>query len=365
MVKQAQYLPVNQDEDVVEVVDSVKASTDHDRKVYEFASAMSDLGENSEILVKRQTGGGKDPMEHIGYFEPDEYTYGQLVEHLRNNYGGGLYRIYLRSNGRNKGNSLVRIAEPKTGTVKTPTVGSEVNQVLATTLAAIERSQRELAESLRGAPQKTTMEMMQEMLMMMDLMERMRGPREKEVNPIDQLKNTVGLLSDLGLNIGGLKEPEEEGFGTLIEKLAPVFVEGMKAPSQPKYKPNPTTPPTGDKTMFKEMAMKQGLKMLVKAATNNAQPEIYSEMILDQFDPELVKSFLLAPDSRARLIALSPQIAQYGPWFDELGEHLKGALGMASKYADLYGDGDSDINEATVESEHVSRETDEGEIQVN
>ena len=58
------------------------------------------------------------------------------------------------------------------------------------------------------------------------------------------------------------------------------------------------------------------LQMLVNAAAQNADPEIYANMILDQIDENTVKQFM-GDEYYEKLFQFFPNVAMYRGWFDE------------------------------------------------
>lgn len=340
----AQFLPLNsEDIDDISFDPISKTETEFDKKVEDFASSMSDLGNNGEILVKRQTGGGKDPMEHVGYFEPDEYSYGQLVEHLRNNYGGGLYRIYLRVNGRNKGNSLVRIAESKSTPENSRALAGhgELSQILN-----VMREQNNQLMDAMKQPQKDPMADMMQMFQMMTMMREAMGiQNQTPVNPLEQLKDSMSILEGFGVTINGQAEKDEDdGFGGLIEKMAPL----VTAAIQPKQSQPQQNPKSREKPMFGNIMLKAGINTLLKAAKKGSDPATYAEMILDQLPEDKVREFITSENSAKKLVEIVPQVGEFAEWFDTLSEHVKAQLGMESTVSDLYGDDENVINAETV-----------------
>lgn len=344
MVRKAEFLPA-QTEDIIETFEfnPEETRTEFDEKIDSFASAMRDLGDNSEILVKRQTGTGQEPMEHVGYFQPDEFTYGQLVEHLRKNYGGGLYRIYLRANGKNKGNSLVRIAAPKESPINSPTVGGEVSHVLAQILAPIREQQKQLLDFMqRGQAQPSRREMLEEMVMYKELF----GGGGK-TDGLSQLNEVLELLPKLGVTINQGGAEEEDSFVKIIERFTPLMSNALEAQQnqQSVYKENPA--PRENPKMFAQFALKSGIKMALKAAAKKSDPSLYAEMLIDQLGDETVKKYLLDPNFANKLLAIEPKIAEFAKWFDEMAEHAKGMIGMQSAFSSLYQNGENDITGET------------------
>ena len=230
MARQAEFLPASAE--IVEEFEFQRdePKTERDKKVDDFADAMRELSDNGEVIVKRQTGNGKEPMEHVAVFEPDEYSYSQLVEHLRREYGGGLYRIYLRSGGKNRGNSLIRIAETLNKGVDTrPSIGGEVGSILHTVLERMDRMQQ-------NQPQQTEKDFLEKMVIYKQLF----SDSKSSSNPMAQVKETLELMNLLKEG-NTIEHDSESGFSKLIESLAPVAAAVM---TQPKAAPQNYPPKT-------------------------------------------------------------------------------------------------------------------------
>lgn len=315
-----------------------KTKTEYETKIDDFANSMRELGTGGEILVKRQTGGGKDPMEHVGYFEPDEYTYGQLVEHLRNTYGGGLYRVYLRIGGKNKGNSLVRIAEKQKGDVK-PTQTGEMGDFMSGVLGQMREMQQQILDlSRENKGGKTTMETMQEIIAMKQLLETNQPTPVAQPSLISQMRDLMAIQGEMtGLFGGNDTGNDDDGFSSLLEKATPLFEAALSNPqTRPSQREQET--PQQQETSNMNFMVKQGIKRLVGYAMKNADTGSCAEMVIDNLPRKVIKEFIISPDAINKLKAIDANVEKYTAWFLELAEHIKEQMGMPSTVGDEYDD---------------------------
>src|SRR5690606_26161840 len=102
-------------------------------------------------------------------------------------------------------------------------------------------------------PQQSRREFLEEMALYKNLFSGNSGG-----DAISQLKNTLGVLGELGITINGQAEQKEDsGFSDLIEKLAPVAMAAINQPQQPQQRRDP---------MFaKNMMLKTGIGQLMRA----------------------------------------------------------------------------------------------------
>lgn len=303
-----------------------------------FEDLISELGENPDdaaIHIYRQNTSGKTTMTLLEVFPVDQFDFVSLWSHVREKYGAGHYRIHVRKSGKLVANKLIEIEQPKVTDKPGVTPIGEASSILATVLERQEKMHQQMLALIQQSqqPQHSRQEMLQEMLMFKQLFD---NGGNGGGNAIAQLRDTLTVLGELGINIGGASEEKETGFGDLLEKMTPLLGAAMTQPQQPQQKRDP---------MFaQKMMLKNGIGQLMRAAAKNSPREVYADLVLDQLPENVVKEFITAPDAFEKLIKLEPRAAQFRPWFMDLAEHVKAALGMPSQYADLYGDDDDAIN---------------------
>jgi hypothetical protein len=318
-----------------------KQQTSYEQKSAEFINAMRDLGNEGKVIVKRQHGTGKEPMAEVDSFEPDEYDYSELIHHLRANYGGGLYRIYLRKSGRNVTNTLVRIAEPLAAksTAAPASQAGEIGALLKMMMDRQDQQSRDMIALLQnnqnGGADRTAM--MQEMLLMKQVFSN-DAPKSNN-DPLALLKGVMDLQSGLGL---GAPEPQEAGFADLLEKVTPLIQTATNSqPPQPNPAERPQPTDEQRKAHSMHLKLKMGLGLLMNAAKSSKDPGDFVTMITTALPDSTIKEFILAPDSLTKMTALKPEIAEHSTWFLLLGEHIKAQMGLPSAVSSEYDDAES------------------------
>lgn len=108
---------------------------------------------------------------------------------------------------------------------------------------------------------------------------------------------------------------------------------GPAAPSPAAVSAAPASPSNGheeaDPMQIVKMAIKSALPMLVFQASQQKDPALYAEFLLDNLNPKfygLAAAFLAKPDLIAELCALAPtltaEIEKHRPWFNSLQQEL-------------------------------------------
>ncbi len=318
-------LIINDGEDVTEVWStdpgegqaSEPDKTDAQKKTDAFESALNDDPE-AFLSVSRQKMGGNSPMEFVGRYPADKFDYGQLQVHLQRTFGGGDYRVMLYASGKIRANKLLSIAESLSSTEKQSSNMGEMGTLLNAVLDRMDNNNRQIVELLQnqstGGQSRT--DLLNEMIMMKNMFD--SGTSITAPDPIEQLKNIMGLQKELGL--GGPSEDKEEGFGSLLEKLTPLITAATNQPQQPQPKPQ------GKPDM--NLIVRQGIKNLLKGAAKNSDPYSYATMVVDNVPENFIRNFIVAPNALEKLTETVPEVANYAEWFIELGENVKDLLGM-------------------------------------
>lgn len=349
--KPAELLQYSGDDisDVFEVENEHGEQTSQQKKLEDIISDLADSSDESEIRVFRQNPmGGRAPMAYLCTFPVDKFSMSQLLEHLRSKYKGGEFRIHVRVAGVLRANKLITIEEEKDTPEKS---GGDTAEILKAVMDRQEKMMNVLLHRETGGNSRR--EFFEEMALMKQFFS---APAAPQVNFIEQLTGTLGLLKELGLNVGGGES--ETGFGTLLEKMAPVIqtaISQKNAPQQtePEYKPNPTEPLKPTQNQGNIMFLKMGISTLLKAAQKKADPANYAELILDQLPAKTVVEYITSADAFAKLVEIQPLVLEYRTWFEELGEHVKAHLGLESTVSHLYDDEESAITGETLDDEHA------------
>lgn len=315
--------------------------------------------------VHMQPGSGKQKMEFVERVPFELYDWFGLLEYLSEEYGHGAYRIQLYSDGACKANTLVPIAKRKNAKKNNDLEsGGIVEKVLLrmdenskVMLSALEG----LAKAIGGAS-VDRVKQLEELRIVKDLFAQSPAPVavvSGVESELSGLQRTLELFKLLGIEVGGVREPEEKGFGDVLEKFVPLLMQGNqeRRPEGPRvYRENPTAPTERRPMSATEIALRQGLKTLLTAASNGSDPGVYASIIFDQIPTETVKKFIASEGALQNLEKLDAAVALHKQWFEDLAEHCKAHLGMPSKFKELYeqdeveekepvpGDGDSTTN---------------------
>ena len=175
------------------------------------------------------------------------------------------------------------------------------------------------------------------------------APAEKPQQPITE---AIGMIkTGIELAQSGSGGGESGGFpwllaldklqGPLTELVSTIKLavtqgrpaQGGPAPVaiQPPVNPSPTNAPpvgAGEKPtmeMIFLVALRNLLPMLVTGAAQQAEPEFYSDLLLDQIPQQYyatAKTFLESPDCVDRLTQLNPAVDFHRPWFELLQKAL-------------------------------------------
>lgn len=326
--------------------------TDAESRAADMSDALRS-GRDPYVTVHRITGSGNAPEEYVTRLPADKFDFGQLQEFIAKNYGGGDYRVRLYSSNKlvKSGNRMISIAHP---------VEKPANQDQGLLSVLIQKMDRQneilmaaLTKKVEVQPQQFNRESyLDELLKMKALFGGGGG------GGIESIKEALGFVKELGLNIG--QEKEEAGFGELLAQFAPLVTQAADQPVpqvQPKmrgYQENPinSNPQRSQQMNMQQMQLRFGLGQLLAAARKNADPGHWAITVLDMLDGETVKQFVSEGDPVKKMIELCPDVEAHKQWFRLLAEHLKALLGLPSTVSDEYDtDDDQQLDSANVKSD--------------
>ena len=318
----------------------VRPQTEAEAKTQSIQDALNEDPE-AFLNVSRQIGSGKTSMEVVGRFPADKDDYGQLQAHLQENFGAGDYRIMLYVKGRVRANKLLTIAQP----LKPANVSTQQDNVTMLILNQLEKMQNQIVSIMQEKQTggNSRMEFMQELMMMKQIF----SSDNKPSSGIKDIVDTIGSLKELGLNIGGVIEPEEKGFGDLLALAAPVLQNITAPQAAPAYQPNPIAQkpqltPEQKEAQKMNMMLRLGIGQLIAGAKRNSPHDTYATLVIDNIPEAQIMAFFNSPTGFADLVKIAPEVANHSAWFGELAEHIKAQLGLPSRVSDLYDDADSD-----------------------
>lgn len=294
----------------------------------------------------------------------DRYSFSELLEYIRENYGAGVFRIIGIESGR-KGvvfNKLIEIAEsvsPKAPASETPlqnpaNVFESAAKIMAESAARTEALIARLSESRQAAPVLDPMDMMTKMA---GLFSSIMGvaPRPAAAASDDllgQLEKLAKIKDLLGGFGGGGGDDKESNFYDVVKAgltsfgpaLAALAVRGAQqsqtpALSQPDQVVIPATRPapgnydkpgpTRQTVSQGDPAMKKQIDVLVQNAKMGVSPSMLAQTILDMTPDEKIDdlgAMLDDPQMIDKMAQLNPEVSTFRDFFDKLRTALLALL---------------------------------------
>jgi hypothetical protein len=339
--KNAELLLAERDDtEIIDFFDTNTGTGKNTTEATEKAEALADALKDADdaYITIHKSSGGNLPEEFVSRVPADKFDVGQIQEYLLTHYGGGDYRVRLYLNKKIKQNKLFSIATPidKTGT----TPAGEAAGILSVVLNRLESQQKQMMMLMQQSqtPPTSRTEFFQELI----LMKQIFGNDGGNKSTINELLGTIEALKTLGIQVGNQSEKEEsDGFGTLLEKMAPLVEAAVSHPRQPTEEQK-----VNQMNMMQSAILKAKIEPFIKAAIKNSDPAIYADMLCDQMDEAQIKGYLLAPDSMDKLMTIDKRLPALRPWFELLVEHVKACLGMESTVSGLYDNEETGIDDA-------------------
>lgn len=212
---------------------------------------------------------------------------------------------------------------------------------------AFDQMRQMMLESTGRAPAADPIDQMTKMMTALAGVRELIQPRDS----LGEFVKVIGAVKEIIPEGGGGGGGGESNMWSFLEKVAPVFgvaLESMQnrgAALPPPGRPNqaalpPVTPPAGvqpapgqqsapsqPQTQEVNMnAVKAQISMLVNKAANNANPELYAELIIDNVQRDVIEQYLLAPDALDKAAELVPQVNHFRGWFQELQDAVRDYL---------------------------------------
>jgi hypothetical protein len=326
---------------------------------------MSELGgaDNARVTVHRVN--KNRTMSYVFACTPDEFS----LDTLRDQYGGGDFRLYITKNGQliKGGNRPISVeprqqqqapqeAAPSSGVAE---MLAMIREMQAVQLASMQRAAAP-ANPLAGIDLPAVI------TAIAAAVTALRPPPAPALPPppppvdnsdraINMLLKGIELAKDLGAGGGGGESSLMDVARDLMKSpmLAAVVQASAASPPRPAQPRPPQnvshaklpapngssqTPQPGQQPMqaaptpeqppqqTRENVIAGYLAILVQKATEGADPQLYAAMILDNVDDETIISMLeRKPTAVDALIADCPTVATQRQWFEDLVSIIKSA----------------------------------------
>lgn len=309
-------------------------------------NVLSELGSSgADAKVNVYQIDEKKNRAFVGSFMPSDFS----IEQIQAQYGAGDYAVEVRKDKKWLKKTVVKIAAPRNisaALVPQPVTGIGDAKILETMQNGFKEMGAMFANALAGLAAnqpkpKTSMEMLQEMTMMKELLGigQNSAPAAPAADPMQMVELAMNLAEKIQPRVG------EPGTGEVIMEaikgFAPLLQQGLRqqaAPvmsppvpqntplpyiqtnlpqsqQQPQPAPAPENQPENDQM---NIARKMYLNLLVSNAQANNDPSTYANLMLDIAGEQAALEFANAPDWFERLCAEEPRAAGLRPWFDEL-----------------------------------------------
>src|SRR5487761_1443558 len=271
-------------------------------------------------------------------------------DRLRDELGGGEFKIYLKRRGRLFSAKTLLIEAPKRAA---PPPASAVPQELLAKVHSLREQLAALAARPASPPPETEERMLQRMLMYKQLFAGTSSPGIDLQGIFGMVKEGIELAQKLGG--GGIERTPldilAEGIQTFGKPLADVLArkaaeDAQRAPAAaapapanlpapaaviPSGAPSPSPATNGQApppvpAVDPRLANLQGyVAWLAKQAEANADPVLYADLILDQVPREELSN-ICAPQNWHAALALDPLAQKHMGWFEELRAELERGL---------------------------------------
>lgn len=323
-----------------------------------LGALLSELGGNRDytINVYRSGVGRKTPFLFTG--SVDEYTLGELQEKLRDEYGGGDFRIHIRNSKglvSNKGISVEAPRKKEEGE-KYREKDNRDSDRFTELMMMMQESQRESREQLQTMMVESANRQTDMLMRMMELNAANKSQKserdiidyiplfkelfandKKEENPLDYFFRGIEFGKEVGGNEDVLSTMAKSVLGPLTQiglanqsqqnrplLRAPVPAPKPQAPSAPESTAPQSEPQNNGPTMTPEQQqqmeqMQPYLRMLLTAAENGSDPYSYATMILDVIGDDAAATYIVPAENYNALMTQAPaEIQMHRQWFDSV-----------------------------------------------
>jgi len=308
-----------------------------------------------EVKVYAQAPGGRK-LEYLFDTTPEHHTMGQLLNILRDKYGGGDFRIHVRKDKQLVGNKAFSVRAPLPSDNKDNT--REMMTEFRRELEDRERKQENgLASVLQAMQQNTQSMMMQMQTSQMEMMKLMLGnksdaprgmdlsdpntlmalkelfsPPQKESGEMDTFMKAAEFLRSMQSD----REPTEtdvmlqaiRAIGPGLAQLAGGAARGA-LPAPESVRPMPGTAP-GDAAPQPAASAPQGdagepldvqgmVAQLFAAAARGDDAVPYAGPVIDRLGPDQAYAIFSTAAGRAQIFELVPDARKFEPWLKALG----------------------------------------------
>ncbi len=315
-------------------------------------NALADLGQtdnDAKVNVYRADAiKGNRGGAFLFSCSPDEFS----LEKLRDEYGGGNYRVHVRANGGLVANKLVAVEEPKNKpALPQAQIAADVMQPITAMTQAMITGFENLGKLIIQSqqPKESRADMLRELLLYKEIFGASNQP---QVNPLEFVKQGIDLAKELGAG-GGKETGTMDVMMQLLDTFGKPIAETIaNAQAQQRLNPPQVQPvvsapqltnnaviapvPASAAVMTESQpvqldgdtmqAMRGYLDFLIAQAQAGNDVYTYAGMVLDSAPTEQIDQFIDRPDWLNYLAQFQPEIRNHELWFTQLRDAIKELL---------------------------------------
>jgi hypothetical protein len=294
---------------------------------------------------------GQKSEKYLDRFEVADFADGNLLDHLKNTYGGGKFHVYVYrpSGGGLAANKIIDIeTAPGSLAAVSPAAAPQAPVDLMPIIAAMQQGFEKMFSALQQAQPKpqSNLERLEELKLLRDVFTPAQSAQPAQYNPVEMMKLGVEL-AQAG---GGGGDSNNAWVGKIIDTFGKPLVETVMASqaakaAKPAIAPraaiaSPNSSPVdgggagGNQLKFDtnesedtgvNIMIKGYVKMLTGAASSNHDVTDYADGILNFIPSSQLPEFeamLRAPDWQEKFAQYTSAVLQYPQWFTSLRDTI-------------------------------------------
>jgi len=280
-----------------------------------------------QCAVYKESGRDSRQCAFMFAFEASDYTFTDLREKVANEYGGGDYRLRVTQGGRLVHNRPFAIlARPGAGAPGNPQAGA-----LELLISTIADGQNKILAAL--TQQKTPAELQRETLENLKLYREALGGNTAQKTDIIEEITRYRAVAEM---FNGADTNQNDVILELVKSLGPAVIAAAKnqavQPKQPKGatvinqsaidQAEPEGQATQDEASQQKAQLLGLLTVLLHAASRNADPNLYVDLVADTYDDDTLVLMLGNDDWFKLITQYAPAAGLYENWFEEMRERL-------------------------------------------
>lgn len=299
----------------------------------DVAELLAGIDSNSDTLVSVSKMNGRK-FEWLFDLDANQLDAAKLRADLRDEYGGGDYKIVARRAGVFVGHKTLSIGGVKTNHVAKVDSSSQSDRI-GELMAMMQNQMAQSQANFQQLMLQQSKENQQQQMELMRLMIEKGNSGSKDMDVIGLLTlakelfsrkdDSVGLLLkgiELHKELAGENGGEGGGLKDVIAALGAPLANIVAAQAQAKQT-QPQQSESEDKEV-ENVKMAQGMQiraaaaMFVKAASEGKDVKRYAELFCEQYGDMVPDEFLQEPEQFNQIFDLVPEAVPYREWFERL-----------------------------------------------